>query len=448
MDLLTTVPAFLLALAILIVIHELGHYAIARRCGVKVLRFSVGFGRPLLRWVSGPDRTEWVISAVPLGGYVKMLDENDPDCQPIAAADLPRAFNRQSVAKRAAIVIGGPAANLLLAVGLYWLLNVVGSLEPVPYLGPAPQGSLAASAGVEDGDLVLDIDERAVRSWSDLFGAMVKQGVQGGAVVLHVRSIEGPERQLRLVLPGARSEEIDEAWFKNRLGLVRGGGRAVVRGLDPKGPATQAGLAVGDQVLSIDGAPVRTSAQLTQRVRANQGQEQTWQIERDGQRLQRSLAPTLVTLTDGSQVRRVGIDLQEWQTVRYAPLEALTRAAASTWDTSIFSLRMIGRMIEGRESLRSISGALTIADFAGKTARIGLVAYLSFLALVSISLGVLNLLPVPILDGGHLLYYAVEVVKGSPPSLRAVELGQRLGIGMLVLLTALALYNDLTRLLS
>jgi regulator of sigma E protease len=447
MNFLTTIPAFLLALAILIVVHELGHFLIARRCGVKVLRFSVGFGRPLWRWVSGPDRTEWVISAVPFGGYVKMLDENDPDCQPVAAADLARAFNRQSVGKRAAIVVAGPAANLLLAIGLYWLVNVMGSLEPTPYLGPPPQGSLAAQAGVQDGDLVLDIDEHSIRSWGELHMALLQKGVQGSVADLRLRSVEGPERTVHLDLSSARSAEIDEEWFAH-LGLVHGGGRAVIHGLDPKGAAAQAGLAEGDRVLAIDSEPVRTVSELTRRVRASDGQPQTWQVERDGHKLQRVLTPALVTLSDGSQVRRVGVDLQAWQVVRYGPLEALTRAADSTWDASVLSLRMVARMIEGRASLRNVSGVLTVADFAGQAARIGLVAYLSFLAVISISLGVLNLLPIPVLDGGHLLYYAVEVVKGSPPSMRTVELAQRVGIGMLVLLTALALYNDLTRLLS
>jgi regulator of sigma E protease len=446
MHLLTTVPAFLLALAILIIVHEYGHYAMARRCGVKVLRFSVGFGRPLLRR-KGADGTEWVVSAIPFGGYVKMLDENDPDCQPVAPAEAGRAFNRQSVGRRAAIVVAGPAANLLLAVALYWILNLVGFQETVPYLGVPPQGTPAAQAGVQDGDRVLEFAGRSVRSWGDLHMALLKAGVAGGAAELRVRSVEGGEHTLRLDLTAARSEDIDEVWFA-QVGLVRGGGLPIVRGLDERGVAARAGLAPGDRIIAIDAVPVRTAAELTRRVRASDGGEQDWEIERDGRRLHRSLAPALVSLEDGSQVRRVGIDLQEWQTVRYGPFEALERAATATWDTSVLSLRMVVRMIEGRASWRNVSGAITVADFAGQAARIGLDAYVSFLAFVSISLGVLNLLPIPVLDGGHLLYYAVELVKGSPPSVRTMAVAQRVGIGMLVLLTALALYNDLTRLLS
>jgi regulator of sigma E protease len=447
MELITTILAFLLALGILIVVHELGHYLVARRCGVKVLRFSVGFGRPLLRRVVGPDRTEWVIAAIPYGGYVKMLDEADPDCAPVAEADKPRAFNRQSVAKRAAIVVAGPVANLLLAIALYWAVNLIGTQEPAPYLGPPPAGTVAAQAGVEDGDIVTAFDGRSVRSWSDLRWALLQGGVSGGSVPLTVSGLDGRQRDLRLDLSSARSSEIDEEWF-DKLGIVRGGGRSIIRGLVPDAVAAKAGLAEGDRIVAVDGTAVRTAADVTRLVRPSFGRAQDWDIERDGRPIRVRITPATVTLDDGTKVGRVGIDFLELRTVRYGPLEGLTRAAVRTWDTSTFSLRMVGRMLEGRASWRNISGPVTIADVAGQTARIGLVAYLSFLALVSISLGVLNLLPIPVLDGGHLLYYAVEVVKGSPPSVRTVEVAQRLGLGMLLMLTALALYNDLTRLLS
>jgi regulator of sigma E protease len=447
MELITTILAFLLALGILIVVHELGHYTVARRCGVKVLRFSVGFGRPLLRRVVGPDRTEWVIAAIPYGGYVKMLDEADPDCAPISKADLPRAFNRQSVAKRAAIVVAGPVANLLLAIALYWTINLIGTQEPAPYLGPPPAGTAAAQAGIVDGDIVTAFDGHSVRSWSDLRWALLQAGVTGGTAHLTVRDLDGQERELRLDLASARAGEIDDAWFE-KLGVVRGGGRAIIRGLVADAVAAKAGLAEGDRIVSVDGAAVRTAADVTKLVRASAGREQDWDVEHDGREQHFRITPAVVTLDDGTKVGRVGIDFLELRTVRYGPVEGLTRAAARTWDTSIFSLRMVGRMLDGRASWHNLSGPVSIADVAGQTARIGPIAYMSFLALVSISLGVLNLLPIPVLDGGHLLYYAVEVVKGSPPSVRAVELAQRLGLGMLLLLTALALYNDLTRLLS
>ncbi len=444
---ITTILAFLLALGILIVVHELGHYWVARRCGVKVLRFSVGFGRPLYRWILGPDRTEWVIAAVPYGGYVKMLDEKDPDCAPVSAADLPRAFNRQSVGKRAAIVAAGPAANLLFAVLLYSVVNLIGTTESPPYLGPVPQDTPAAEARLADGDLVLSFDGQEVRTWSDLRWDLLRAGVGGKDVEVTVRDLRGAERSVRLDLSSGHTQDVDEAWFEH-LGIVRGAGAAIVRGLVAGEVASKAGLEVGERIVSIDGLAVDTASDVTKRVRASPGRAQNWQLERNGTSRRLTITPAPVTLPDGQLIGRVGVDFLQIQSVRYGPAQALERAATRTWDTSVFSLRMVWRMIEGRASWRNLSGPVSIADVAGQTARIGLVAYLSFLALVSISLGVLNLLPIPVLDGGHLLYYAVEVAKGSPPSVRTIEVAQRIGVGMLILLTALALYNDLTRLLS
>jgi regulator of sigma E protease len=448
MNFVTTILAFLLAVGILIVAHELGHYTVARLCGIKVLRFSVGFGRPLLRWVVGPDRTEWVVCAIPYGGYVKMLDERDPDCGPVSQAEQPRAFNRQSVARRSAIVAAGPLANLLLAVFFYWLINVTGTLEPAPVIGAPPASTLAAQAGLAEGDLVLTLDGHTVRSWNELRWGLMQDALSGAVVPLTVRAADGRERSVRLDLAAAKSTEVDEAWFTEKLGLDRGPGRPVIRGLVAAEVAERAGLAVGDRVVAIDGAAMHTAVEVTHAVQASAGKAQDWQIDRDGRSERRSVTPVALTLPDGRTVGRVGIDFNDLQLVRYGPVEALQRAGVRTWETTLFSLRMVGRMIDGRASLRNLSGPVTTAEVAGKTWRIGFFAYLSFLALVSISIGVFNLLPIPVLDGGHLLYYAVEVVKGSPPSLRTVELAQRVGVGMLMLLTALALYNDLTRLLS
>ncbi len=445
MELISTLLAFLVAIAVLIVVHELGHYAVARRCGVKVLRFSVGFGRPIARWVRGPDRTEWVIAAVPLGGYVRMLDENDPDCNPIGASDLPRAFNRQSVGRRAAIVVAGPLANLLLAVVLYWTVNLVGTLEPPPYLGPPAAQSIAQQAGLADGDLIVTIDARPVQSWSDVRWTLLQDGVGRGSAQLGVRGIDGVEREVSLDL--ARGGDVDDGWF-NRVGIARGAGPAVVRAVVDGEVAARAGLTAGDRIVQIDGAAVHTAGDVTRIVRSGEGRPQQWVIERDGRRLDVAVTPSGLQLDASTRVGRVGIDFLELRRVRYGPIVALRRAAERTWETSTFSLRMAVRMVKGEASWRNLSGPVSIADVAGQTARIGVVAYLSFLALVSISLGILNLLPIPILDGGLLLYYAVEVVKGSPLSVRSVEVAQRIGVGVLILLTALALYNDLTRLLS
>jgi len=413
-----------------------------------VLRFSVGFGRPLLRRVIGPDRTEWVICAIPYGGYVKMLDERDPDCGPVAPADQPRAFNRQSVWRRSAIVAAGPVANLLLAVFFYWLINVTGTMEPAPVLAAPHAGTLAAQAGLAEGDVVLTQDGRPVRSWNDLRWSLMQGGLGGSVVPLTVRGTDGAERTVRLDLSAVRSAEVDETWFVDKVGLDRGPGPAVIHALSPAEVAEKAGLEPGDRIASIDGVPMRNALEVTHAVQASAGKAQSWEIRRAGQTLQKTITPGTATLPDGRVVGRVGIEFSDLQLVRYGPVEALGRAAVRTWDTTVFSLRMVVRMIDGQASLRNLSGPVTTAEVAGKTWRIGFFAYVSFLALVSISIGVFNLLPIPVLDGGHLLYYAVEVVKGSPPSVRVVELAQRAGVGMLVLLTALALYNDLTRLLS
>lgn len=451
MELITTILAFLLAVGILIVIHELGHFTLARICGVKVLRFSVGFGRPLLRWVHGPDRTEWVVCAIPYGGYVKMLDERDPDCAPVPEAQRARAFNRQSVGRRAAIVAAGPVANLLLAVFFYWYINVAGSLEPPPILDQPAAGTLALQAGLAGGDRVLQVDGRTLRSWSELRWALVQAGLSGRVVPLDVRRLDGSQQSLALDLSAVRSHEVDEAWF-DQVGVERGLGEAIVHGAVADEVAARAGVQVGDRVLAVDGVAVRTASELTRRVRAGAGHAQVWDLERatptGRRRVELTLTPAPLQLADGRTIGRVGIDFNDLQVVRYGPIESLPRALQRTWDTTVFSLRMVGRMISGQASWRNLSGPVTTAEVAGRTARLGLVAYLSFLALVSISIGVFNLLPIPVLDGGHLLYYAVEVVKGSPPSVRTVEVAQRVGVGMLVLLTALALFNDLTRLLS
>jgi regulator of sigma E protease len=450
MGLLTTILAFLVALGLLIVVHELGHFWMARLCGVKVLRFSVGFGRPIARWVRGPDRTEWVIAAVPYGGYVRMLDERETESGPIDAADLPRAFNRQSVWRRALIVAAGPIANLLLAVAIYFVLNLIGTADVRAVLEQPDQGTLAASAGLAGGDLVLRVGDQPIRSWNDLRWALLQEATDRARPRLQVRGPAGSERTVSLDLSGVDTDHIDADWL-GQMGLQPGGGETIVGPVTAGDPAALAGVRPGDRIVSIDGVAVRSPADVTRRVSAAPHQPLRFGLQRDGRSLELEITPMDVAGPDGKHIGRIGIavgmDFRDRIVVRDGPVGALEHAAAKTWETSSFSLRMLGRMLTGRASLRNLSGPVTIADVAGQSARIGLAAYMSFLALVSISLGVLNLLPVPVLDGGHLLYYAIEVVTGSPPSQMWLEVGQRVGIGLLVVLTALALYNDLTRLL-
>jgi regulator of sigma E protease len=449
MNLLTTLPAFLVALGLLIVVHEYGHYWVARKCGVKVLRFSIGFGRPLLRRTSGPDRTEWVVSAIPLGGYVRMLDERDPDVGPIAPEELPRAFNRQSLAKRTAIVLAGPLANLLLAVLLYWLLGVFGVMEPKALVAAPVAESPAARAGFAAGDLIVAVDGEPVRSWNELNWHLLQRAVEREVFDVEVERRNGVAHTLSLDLTHFGAAELEGNPLA-RIGLAPLSGPPRIGRVLEGSAAERAGLREGDRVLEIGRKPLNSGRELTEVVRRAPEEPLQFLIERDGKTLDVAVTPARER-EEGREIGRIGAhiveDRLEQVMVRYGPIESIGLAFGRTWDTSVFSLRMLGKMITGQASLKNLSGPVTIADYAGKTARLGLAEYLSFLALVSISLGVLNLLPIPLLDGGHLLYYAIEFLKGSPPSEWVIQWSQRAGIGVLVLLTALALYNDLTRLL-
>jgi regulator of sigma E protease len=455
MSFLTAVLAFAVAIGILVVVHEYGHYSVARLCGVKVLRFSIGFGQPLASWRS-KSGTEWSIAPLPLGGYVKMLDERESD-EPIPAEDLPYAFNRKSVARRFAIVAAGPIANFLLAIVLFAGLYATGVKEPVAVLGAPAAGTVAARAGFAGGETVValrDVDggaDQAVRSWSELRWKLVDAALAHKTVVLRA-TLGNRTFDYRTDLSRVVSTDVDDNLL-DRLGFVPGGAKAVVAGVEAGTPAADAGLREGDVLVGIDGRKVDDVNAFVAQVQAHAGQTMTLAVQRGAQSLSVPVfaKPTEVDV-DGTRktVGRIGAALggqMPTVTVRYDPFEALGLGVRRTWDISAFSVRMFGKMIVGEASLKNLSGPVTIADYAGKSASMGLASFISFLALISISLGVLNLLPIPILDGGHLLYYSVEAVTGKAVPERWQMVFQRAGIVCILVLSAIALFNDLARLL-
>jgi len=454
MNLLEYIVPFVLALGALIFFHELGHYAVARWCGVKVLRFSVGFGRPLIKWTIGPDRTEWAIAAFPLGGYVKMLDEREGT---VPEKDLPRSFNRQSVWRRYAIVAAGPLANFLLAIIVYWGLFATGTEELRPRLALTESvQSVATSGGIRDGDLVIAVNDEGIQSWGELRWTLLRHALDGREVLLRVRTAENVETFRTLDFDGVRIDDGDSD-FIERIGLRpwRPTIAPVIGQVMPGSAADRASLRAGDEFLSMDGVQVDSWVELVEYVRVRPGVAIESTLRRDGSVLAASLTPEAVT-DGGEQIGRIGITVAEplegrsemFAIVSYGPLESLGKSMGKTWDTSVLTLKMIGRMITGDISWKNLSGPVTIADYAGQTAKLGWAHYLGFVALISISLGVLNLLPIPVLDGGHLMYYTIEIIKGGPVSERVMEIGQQIGLVALVMLMAFAFYNDITRLIS
>ncbi len=451
MSIVWTIVAFLATLGPLIVFHELGHYTVAKLCGVKVLRFSVGFGRPLVKWVRGRDRTEWVLSAIPFGGYVAMLDERETRVE-IPEEELPRAFNRQKVWKRIAIVAAGPLANLLLAVLVYAGVNMIGVDEPRALFSTPTAASPMAAAGIHRPFEVTAFDDTPVRSLVDLRWRLLKTGVDHGAALLQVRPLDEPNgaaRAVTLDLSGFETKDL-EGDFLQKLGLVPSRPKPTIRDIaEPRGPAAQAGLLAGDRIVAIDGKAVDDVDALQRTIAAAPGRALRLAVDRNGTQLETSVTPQPVP--GSPAVGRIGVQLRgqmETVLVRYGPIDAIAHGFGQTWDLCVFSVRMIGKMLSGEVSLKNISGPVTIADYAGQSARLGPMAFISFIAFISISLGVMNLLPIPMLDGGHLLYYFAEIVRGRPPSERFLEWSQRAGMFVLAGLMVVALFNDFVRLLS
>ena len=445
--------AFAIVLGVLIVVHEYGHYLVARLCGVKVLRFSVGFGRPLLlaRW--GADRTEWTVAAFPLGGYVKMLDEREA---PVAPEERHRAFNRQSVGKRMAIVVAGPLANFVLAIVVYWGVFWHGTEELRPLVGSPPAASAAARAGLENGERIQRVGDLVVETWEDVRWQLLQRAADEDSIVLEVINERNEIAHRRLDLSPIRETGWEGDAFA-RLGLTYFRPRVppVIGKVTQGGAGDAAGLMAGDEVLSIDGERIEIWSDVVRAVRTSPGRSLRLRILRNDQELELTVLPESLE-ERGRTIGRIGVAVHDagasradlTVVVHYGPVSALGKAVRETWEKSVFSLAMLGRMITGEVSWKNLSGPVTIADYAGQSARLGIEYYLKFLALVSISLGVLNLLPIPILDGGHLMYYVLEIMKGGPLSERSMEIGQQIGLALLLMLMAFAFYNDINRLIS
>jgi regulator of sigma E protease len=444
--------AFIVVLGVLIVVHEFGHYVAARWCGVRILRFSVGFGRALWQRRLGKDGTEWAIGIFPLGGYVKMLDEREGE---VAPEERERAFNRQSVGKRSLIVAAGPAANFVLAILLYWAVFMHGSDELLPILGTPPAASPAAIAGVVNGEQVRTIDGQAVATWNDLRWTLLQKAAGQESADLEVIN-EQREIAIRRLPLQAAGEDGWEGDALDRLGIrfFRPDLPPVIGKVMPGSPGEVAGIRSGDTILAVDGVEVRNWHEFVLQVRGAGERQVRIDLSRNGAAVAVDVVPEAIS-ERGKRIGRIGVAVAENRDgrevrvfVRYGFLAAGGKALAETWDKSVFSLVMLGKMVTGEVSWRNLAGPVTIADYAGQSARLGVDYYLKFMALISISLGVLNLLPIPVLDGGHLLYHMIEVVRRRPLTERAMEIAQQIGFSILFVLMAFAFFNDMNRLLS
>ena len=453
MTVLNSILAFLVAIGVLVTIHELGHFVAARLCGVRVLRFSIGFGSPL--WVRkfGADQTEWVLAAIPLGGFVKMADERDAS---VADEERDRAFNNKSIWQRMFIIIAGPAANFLLASVLYWVVFVTGQPGAVPYVAMPPAGSAAAAAGFGAYDKIVSIDGRDVKTWGDARLVLLDLASVRADAAIEVELRAGGRLTRQLSMASLEKADLDRD-FAGKLGLnaYRLPIAAVLDVVTPNGPADEAGLKPGDRIVAAAGKEITDWSQLVAVVAASPARAVALIVEARGEKFNASVTPATVT-EHGRTFGRVGVSPKIdrganealFITVRYGVFESVPKAIGKVWDMSLFSLKMLGRMVTGDVSWKNLSGPITIADYAGQSAKLGWLSYVTFLALVSVSIGVLNLLPIPVLDGGQLLYHIAELIKGSPLSEQAMEIGQRVGFALLIGLSAFAFYNDVFRLVS